>query len=171
VRTVRHRRDQGLFAATGLVVLVVLVAPASAQTTDDVIIASSTTTAPTTSTTTGITLLPTTMPTETTTTEHATTTAVRRTTTVPAGPVVTLPVNTTTTELLEPPGPAGLPTTTVPAPSKKANEGISAGTIVWLIIAGLLLLAAVLALFTVRFVRATRPVPLTQGAGTVPDHG
>jgi hypothetical protein len=138
-----------------------------------------TTTEETTTTETGFTLLP---PTTTTTTElpDITTTTTRRrttttlaqatTTTVAAGPVITLPATTTTTELLQPNAPIELPTTTSLPPTTNVDRGTSAGTIVLLIISALVLIALVLAVFTYRFWRSTRPEPPAVG-GTVPGHG
>jgi hypothetical protein len=136
-----------------------------------------TTTAPpessTTTTETGITLLPTTTSTDlvTTTTLRRTTTTVRRTTTTLAsGPVVTLPASTTTSELLEPNAPVELPTTTSLPPERKFDKGVSAGSLVMLVITALVLIALVLSLFTYKFWRSTRPVPPALGS-TVPKHG
>jgi hypothetical protein len=119
-------------------------------------------------TTTAFTLVPTT---STTVDEPTTTSTVRRTTTtststtLQSGPVVTLAPTTTTTELQEG-GPAPLPTTTSLPTPENVDRGLSAGTIVSLVIAALLLIAAVLAIFTWRFWQSTRPAP-----PTVADHG
>jgi cobalamin biosynthesis Mg chelatase CobN len=176
---VRGRRELVVVAA-GLLAVVLCALPAVAQVGEP----STTTTPPTEQTTstteTGITLLPTTTSSteqlETTTTtirrRSTTTTTVRRstTTTVATGPAITLPASTTTSELLEPNAPIELPTTTSLPPATKVDRGISAGSLVLLVIGALLLIALVLAVFTYRFWRSTRPAPPSVGS-TVPGHG
>lgn len=152
-----------VLVATVVVVAGAWTLPASAQ----IITTTTTTTQAEPSTTTDLTVLPTTTTLDVTpTTEEETTTTVRRTTTVPTGPAITIPASTTTSELREPAGPVEMPTTTSTAPPKDVDEGLSAGTIVSLIIGVLLLVAAVLGVFTWRFWQATRPT-----GPTVPWHG
>jgi hypothetical protein len=66
----------------------------------------------------------------------------------------------------------GLPTTTTPPAHRgKVDKGVSAGTLVTLVIAALLLIALVLSVFTFRFWRSTRPSAPVPLGGTVPRHG
>lgn len=164
-----------MVVAAGVLAVVLVALPAAAQTADETPSTTSTSES-TTTTATEITLLPTTstIVRSTTTTVARTTTTVRRTTTttVPAGPVVTVPRTTTTLELREPTGPVPLPTTTSLPPSKGGvDDGVSAGTLVLLVITALLLIALVLGVFTYRFWRSTRPSAPAAVGGTVPRHG
>jgi len=171
VRCVRGRREW-LVVAAGLLAVGISALPAMAQTADPTTTTSAPPESSTTTTETGITLLPTTTSTDlvTSTTVRRTTTTVRRTTTTLAsGPVVTLPATTTTTELLEPNAPV-LPTTTSLPPPRKFDKGVSAGSLVLLVITALMLIALVLSVFTYKFWRSTRPVPPALGS-TVPKHG
>jgi hypothetical protein len=168
----RGRRER-LVVAAALLAVGLVALPAAAQTPDP----STTTTEPTTTSEPTVTLLPTTSTTPlptTTTTLRPTTTTVRRTTTTTAlaSSAITLPRTTTTTELKDPAGAAQLPTTTsLPPQTKKVDRGRSIGTLVLLVITALLLIALVLAVFTYRFWRSTRPAVTGSGSGTVPRHG
>jgi hypothetical protein len=157
VRLVRGARERTVLVVAAVTMVGAWALPARAQIIDP---GSTTTSTTEETTTTDLTLVPTTSTTDDD--EVRTTTTIRRTTTttVQAGPVVTLPPTTTTTELQES-GPAPLPTTTSLPPPQHVDRGLSAGTIVSLVIAALLVLAAGLSIFTWRFWQATRPEPPT----------
>jgi hypothetical protein len=85
--------------------------------------------------------------------------------------VVTLPRTTTTATLREPAGPVQMPTTTSTVPVDHGDEGLSAGSIVMLIITALLLIAGVLTWATWRYWRATAPAARQPAGSTFVGHG
>jgi len=164
VRSVRARREWVVLGAVAVAAVGVWAVPVSAQ------LITTTTSTTTTSldestTTTEITILPTTTTSDvTTTTEDVTPTSrVATTTTTSSGSVVTLPATTTTSTLVEAPGPVEMPRTTSLPPPTSSDEGLSAGTIVSLLIAGFLLAALLLGLFTWRYWQSTRPTVARHG--------
>ena len=153
-------------AGAALVVSVVAVLPASAQ------IVGTTTTTSTTSQST-VTILPSTttsLPDGTSTSLFETTTTEASSTTT-ATPAVTIPRTTTTARLEEPVGPAQMPTTTSTIAPEGGDEGLSTGTVVLLIITGLLLIAGVLSLATWRYWRSTAPTARPLADSTFVGHG
>ena len=112
---------------------------------------------------------------DTSTTEAPTTTAVRQTTTTRRRSTTTAQdlqtttstepeVTTTTTNALLVPGDGTdgaesttTTSTTVVTVSDSTSSGLSEGTMLWLIVAGLVAIALLIALWTIRFWRATRP--------------
>ena len=177
VPAVRGRHHWVVVAVTLLAVGIGASLPASAQTDDEQV--TSTTEAQQSTSTTRFTLLPTTSTTElstTTTTEDEATTTTEPTTatteaTTTTAPPVTVPRTTSTAEIELSPGPVELPTTTSLPPPAAVDEGLSPGTVVLLVISGLLLVALALGLFTWRFWLSTRPEVAAAPSSTVAEHG
>lgn len=150
-------------AAVLLVILVLLLVPSpgavgAAQCVPDVT-CETTTTAESTTTTTAVT---TTEATTSTTERQTTTTAARQTTTSRAQATTTTTVETVTTAnnvLVPGDGTEGAQstTTTVVTATKVSDGGPSDATLISLVIAGLLLIALVVAVLTWRYWVATRP--------------